>query len=150
MGATDGMTELYDAIRARLVAYGTINTAVGGRIYYESPPEPVVAPYLLLTIDGNTPQRDKDAARIEFQVEVQIINDARTKIAATRAIANQAWNALAGYTIGNATDGFVKLRVPPFPETLPRGTGDADRDVVQIRIVSEGWSYWKGLTAVLT
>jgi hypothetical protein len=157
MGATDSMTELYTAIRTRLLTYtdggaapNTIAAAVGTRLYNESPPDAAAVPYLLLTIDGNSPQRDKDGARIEFQVEVQVIHSPRTNIAAARRIADLAWKAMAGYTVGNTTDGFVQLRVPPFPETLPPGSGDADREVVQIRIVSEGFAYWKALSTVLT
>lgn len=162
MGVSDSMTELYAAIRTHLLAYtdggaapNTIAAAVGTRIYNEAPPDPVAGvaltvPYLILTIDGSPALDGSDPTRIEFQVEVQVVNRPRTTIAATRRIADLAWKALATYKVATSTDGFVKIRVPSFPETFPPGSGDADREVVQIRIVGEGYGYWKALSAALT
>lgn len=157
MGVTDSLTELYSAIRTRLLTYNdggaepnTITEAVGTRVYNEAPPDPAVGttltvPYLVLTIDGNPAMPDTDRVRMEFQVEVQVVNRDRTTIAATRRIADLVFKALANYQVATAGDGFVKLRVPMLPETLPPGGGDADRQVVQIRIVSEGFAYWRAL-----
>lgn len=157
MGATDSLTELYTAIRTRLLTYSdggaapnTLAGYVGTRLYNESPPDTATMPYLLLTIDGNPPQRDKDETRVEFQVEVQVLHSPRTNIVPARRMADLVWQALSGYSVGNATDGFIRLRVPPMPETLPAGGGEADRETVQIRIVSEGFAYWKALAPVLT
>lgn len=161
MGVTDSLTELYSAIRTRLLTYtdggaapNTIAAATSSRVYNEAPPEVVPpaqqpVPFVLLTIDPNPADRDKDPSRIEFQVEVQVIHRPRTTIAAARRIADLAWKALASYQVGNATDGFVKLRPPSLPETFPPGGGDADREVVQIRIVSEGYAYWKALAPAI-
>ena len=157
MGVTDSLTDLYSAIRTQLLTYtdggvapNTINAAVSGRLYNESPPDAAATPYVILTIDPNTRVRRYVKARVEFHVEVQVVHSPRTNIAAARRIADLAWKALADYEVRNATDSVVQLEVPTLPETLPRGGGDADREVVQILVRTDGFAYWKALVPVLS
>ena len=161
MGVTDSTFELFTAIRTRLLTYtdggaapNTIAAATTSRVYSVSPPDPAsntvqAVPFVLLNIDDIPQQPGADPTRFRFAVEVQVVHRPWSTLAAALRVADLAKKALAGRIVANTSaDGFVKIDSPPLLRILPRGGGDADREVVQIMVTADGWGYSKSLASV--
>lgn len=152
MGVTDSTQEFTAALRTQLLTYtdggpapNTIDAAVSGRVYQDSPPPLSSAsyPYLVVSLVRLPASPDTDYHRRGLQVEVIVIDRPRAKLARAQRLADLADKAMTQWRVATATDGSVLLR-PPTIQPLPVGPSDTDRELIQIRVLSDaGYAWWR-------
>lgn len=138
---------LHVLIRNRLLSgsYGgvTVTSLLGtgnaARLYQAGIPEgdAVTRPYPyaeMLVFNDLTTESFGDGIRSTFDLEVTVWDRPRTQITRARTLADLFDNALIGYTFAAANEGFLTF-TGRSRDTLPQGSGDVDREVVQIRLL---------------
>lgn len=148
MGVTDGTREFVEAFRDFLIGFTdsfgtTFLTEMGGeRVYQETPPAGAVYPYALVTASFTPPREDMDWHRRGVQLEVMIVDRPRAKLTRAQRLADMAYKAIHLWSVGSALDGSVQFR-PGTMQSIPPGGDDTDREVVQIRVLADGYAWWR-------
>lgn len=142
MGATDSTTDLYDRILDHLIAFtdgvttvaSLIGAGAAARLYPGAPPEFATWPgtYAVVRFINNDTSDFGSGDRFDFDIEIMIFARPRSKAREAEKLADLFDMALLRYTVGSAVDGLIYV-TGRTRDTLPPGTGDVDREVVQLR-----------------
>jgi hypothetical protein len=134
--ATDSYSAIYKLFRDRALAYnaGALNTLMGGdNIYQDVPPAAPPAIYVVMRITNDVSGGDY-AERIEADCEMMVFSKPRSSVFKNRLVADALDGAFKRYADGSAVNGLLHVRYRDRA-SVPVGTGDADPEIVQTRLV---------------
>lgn len=149
--STATSTSLHTMLRDRLLS-GTFGTGAGtvvttllgagnnARLYQNGIPDGAAYPFAEMLIVNDATTSWGDGIRTTFDLEVTIVDRPRTQISRARNIADAFDNGMVGFTFAGADAGFLRI-TDRSRSQMPQGTGDVDREVVQIRQLFSGFMW---------
>jgi hypothetical protein len=131
---------LYETLRTRALGFSdpriqaghTVAASLGERVYNIAAPDSVPFPYAIHRIVNRRTAEDGNADREPFDLEVMLFGRPRTQAAAMERVADLYDAAFLRYADSSSGLVFSTRRAR---DTLPQGSSEADREVVQIRSV---------------
>lgn len=135
--STATTTAVYNLVRGRVADFtdGATTLAslgVGTRVYFDGAPDNAALPFLLLrVINFQTTEEFGDGIRATCDIEVMVFDAPRGQIVRARSIADHVMGALNQWHYAAAGAGFLKV-TGTRAETLPKGTEDVNKDIVQV------------------
>lgn len=123
-------------IRNRILgfSYGgvTVASLLGTRLYQDGVPDAPTYPFAVLRLlNESTTSEYGDGIRSTADIEVMVFDRPRTQLTRARTLADLIDGALNQWTFAGAEQGFLKV-TGRRRDTLPQGSGDVDREVVQV------------------
>lgn len=148
MPATTSTIELYEKLGAVINAFtdgvttvaSLIGSGASARLYADSAPDFQTWPgtYAVMRIINNVTSDFGSGDRLDFDIEIMIFARPRGGVAGQIRNAHKLADLIEGaflrYTLGTTTDGLIYI-TGRTRDALPAGTGDIDREVIQLRLV---------------
>lgn len=144
MPATTSTADLYGNLRATVLAFTdgvtSIASLIGTKLYNDAPPQAAVFPYVVLRIMNSITSEFGSGDRLDFDIEVMIFARPYSAAQTAHKVADLIEEAFLRYTVGTTADGGIYIH-SRTRDSLPPGTGETDREVVQIRLVFSAFTW---------
>lgn len=138
---TTSTAAIYETLRTRALGFTPASGALAGRsvgqtlaqrFYNGAAPDAATYPYAIARIINRASAVDGNPERDEFDFEVMVYDRPRTNQVRAEGVADLLDAAFLRYVDPSSGLLFARSRQR---DTLPQGAGDAEREVVQVRLL---------------